>query len=143
MSSSSQRFSAQTSAAGSQLSPDDQFIGGHRVLKLADINQLAKVILILTYIFPIYLSLYIVNVFYYFTHKMKLLLLLSLLIRSNHLTEDGTFLDALPVLNRLMALLLPIHVDLINTRLRFPYSGGYINYYFQCNFHLFNYTTNF
>ncbi|KAK2376999.1 replication protein A 70 kDa DNA-binding subunit B [Trifolium repens] len=40
MSSSSQRFSAQSSAAGSQLSPADQFIQGHRILKLSDIIKL-------------------------------------------------------------------------------------------------------
>jgi hypothetical protein len=43
MSSSSQRFSAQSSAAGSQLSPADQFIQGHRILKLSDIIKLNQV----------------------------------------------------------------------------------------------------
>jgi hypothetical protein len=43
ISSSSQRFSTQSSAVGSQLSPEDQFIQGHRILKLSDITKLNQV----------------------------------------------------------------------------------------------------
>ncbi|WJX12802.1 hypothetical protein P8452_03257 [Trifolium repens] len=94
--SSSQSFSAQSSAAGSQMSPEGRFIQGHRVLKQIDIIRLNKDEIVITVVTTSHLR---------------------------PLAEDGTFLDAVAVLNKLLAKHRHINAKSQNTKLKFLYSG--------------------
>jgi hypothetical protein len=123
--SSSQSFSAQSSAAGSQMSPKGQFIQEHRVLKQIDIIRLNKVNLQISNNIYNFLPLYMIHLFYYYIMQDEIVITVVTTSHLRPLAEDGTFLDAVAVLNKLLAKHCHMNAKSQNTKLKFLYSGYY------------------
>jgi hypothetical protein len=89
--SSSQSFSAQSSAAGSQMSPEGRFIQGHRVLKQIDIIRLNKVNLQISNNIYNFLPLYMIHLFYYYIMQDEIVITVVTTSHLRPLAEDGNF----------------------------------------------------